>query len=117
MLRNVKIIRNPIGAKEALELVKHETNIAYSNMSKTTGQKKDRLKRIYHEWQSALEVAEEIYHSDSPDALERIMAIKLHLKTQKNPILSTLGTALLTGVGLGAGVIGARKILDNKQKK
>jgi hypothetical protein len=76
---------NPITASEALKLFEAEAYKARKEMLAAKPSKKQALTRRYYDWQSGLEVANEIYHSDAPDALERIMALKLDLKTQ-NPV-------------------------------
>lgn len=67
-------------AKQALELLRNDTMKAYSELNHATGQKKLKALNRYRQFQSGLEVAEEIYHNESPDSLERIMALKLSLK-------------------------------------
>ena len=66
--------------KEALEHIKLETSKIYLESRRATGQKKTKLATAYRLWQSGLETAEGIYHEGGPDALERILAIKLHLR-------------------------------------
>lgn len=67
-------------AREAIELIKIEVEASRKASVSASKQKAHELKRKYYQWQACLEVATAIYHIDDKDALERIMALKLHTK-------------------------------------
>ena len=63
---------NNTGSQSCLESIRKTTYHYYSLKGKSA-----KYAQLYNTWQSCLEVAEEIYHSDAPDAEERIKALKL----------------------------------------
>ncbi len=68
--------------REALTLIQTEAEKARIAIKTATPSKRQALTRRYYDWQSCLEVATEIHNLDAPDALERIMALKLAVKLQ-----------------------------------
>ena len=66
---------------------------------------------LFHKFEDATYLGK--YGKDWWDILyERWLSRK-----QSNPLLATAGTALLTGLGFGAGIVTARKLLGNSRKR
>ena len=65
---------------EALDLIRAEVEKARISLKASRPSKQAIAKKLYNNWQACLEVATEIHHSNAPDSLERIMAMKLAVR-------------------------------------
>ncbi len=66
--------------KQALDLIKQETEQARVAIKNASPRKRGALQNQYRRWLACLDICTEIYHADEANALERIMALKLHTK-------------------------------------
>jgi hypothetical protein len=66
--------------QDLLRMIESEVSRATVAYRAAKPSKREACKQALNDWQSCLEVSNEIYHSDTPGAYGRIMALKTHIK-------------------------------------